>query len=80
VRHCAEWGTRCIEVTADAAVPAAAVLLLPADADEEFASLAAVPPVALFAFVLARRRGVDPDRPGWTERYRAQGLTHILGL
>ncbi len=23
--------------------------------------------------------GIDPDEPGWTERYRSQGLTHVIG-
>jgi glucosamine--fructose-6-phosphate aminotransferase (isomerizing) len=80
MRHCAGWGARCIEVTADAAVEEAAVLPIPADADEEFASLVAVPPVALLAYLLARHRGLDPDRPGWTERYHSQGLMHIVGV
>jgi glucosamine--fructose-6-phosphate aminotransferase (isomerizing) len=80
MRHCAEWGARCIEVTAEPALAGADVLPIPARADEEFASLVAVPPVALFAFLLARRRGLDPDRPAWSERYHSQGLTHIVGV
>jgi hypothetical protein len=36
------------------------------------------PPVALLALALARLREVDPDHPGWIERYHRQGLTHIL--
>ena len=39
-----------------------------------------VPPIALLAFVLARRRGHDPDHPGWVERYHSQGLRHIVGV
>jgi hypothetical protein len=35
------------------------------------------PPVALLARVLARLRGVDPDHPGWIERYHGQGPTHL---
>ena len=29
---------------------------------------------------IARRRGEDPDHPGWVERYHSQGLRHILGV
>ena len=39
-----------------------------------------VPPIALLAFELARRRGHDPDHPGWVERYHSQGLRHIVGV
>ena len=34
----------------------------------------------LLAFALARRRGHDPDHPGWVERYHSQGLRHIVGV
>jgi glutamine---fructose-6-phosphate transaminase (isomerizing) len=44
-----------------------------------FASLALVPPAALLAYRLARARGVNPDQPGWRDRYYSQGMTHILG-
>jgi hypothetical protein len=36
------------------------------------------PPVARLAHALGRLRRVDPDHPGWMERYQSQGLTHIL--
>jgi hypothetical protein len=39
-----------------------------------------VPPIARLAYALARRRGHDPDRPDWVERYHSQGLRHILGV
>jgi glutamine---fructose-6-phosphate transaminase (isomerizing) len=44
-----------------------------------FASLALIPPAALLAYRLARARGVNPDKPGWRDRYYSQGMTHILG-
>jgi hypothetical protein len=34
----------------------------------------------MLAFALARRRGHDPDRPDWVERYHSQGLRHIVGV
>ena len=40
----------------------------------------AVAPVALLAFVLARRRGFNPDRPEWVDRYHSQVLRHIVGV
>jgi len=52
---------------------------VPAPAYECFASLSVVPPAALLAYKLARRRGFDPNRPDWRERYHSQGMTHILG-
>lgn len=80
VGHCAEWGARIIEVAPSRSVADAALLPLPAEADERFAPLTAVPPVALLAYVLAGLRGATPDRPGWTERYHSQGLRHIVGV
>ncbi len=44
-----------------------------------FASLALVPPAALFAYRLSKARGLDPDRPNWRDRYLSQGMTHIIG-
>ena len=81
-RHAAGWGARVIEVgPGDAPATAGADHLpLPASAGEDLASLTAVAPVAMLAFVLARRRGHDPDRPGWVERYHSQGLHHIVGV
>ena len=80
VRHCAGWGARIVEVAAERAVDGSALLQVPAAAGERYAALTHVPPVALLAFALARLRGHDPDRPGWTERYHSQGLTHIVGV
>jgi glucosamine--fructose-6-phosphate aminotransferase (isomerizing) len=79
LEHAARWGARTIEVGPSPLVSTSALLPLPAAAEEDHAPLTAVPPVALLAFALARRRGADPDRPDWIERYHSQGLTHILG-
>jgi glucosamine--fructose-6-phosphate aminotransferase (isomerizing) len=79
VRHAADWGARIVEVGPDRMVPGSSLLELPRDALEDHAPLTAVPPIVLLADELARRRGLDPDRPGWVERYRSQGLTHIMG-
>lgn len=81
-RHAAAWGARVVEVgPGDAPATAGADHLpLPATATEDLAPLTAVAPVALLAFVLARCRGHDPDRPGWVERYHSQGLRHIVGV
>ncbi len=79
VRHAAGWGARVIEVGPSPLVEGSALLPLPAAAAEDHAPLSAVPPVALLAFALARRRGANPDQPDWIERYHSQGLTHILG-
>jgi len=76
--HASEWGARTIEVGHERLVPGSDLLPLPAGTSEEHAPLSAVPPVALLAFALARARGANPDRPGWIERYHAQGLRHIL--
>ena len=80
VRHCREWGARVIEVAPGRAVPDSRLFAIPPDADERFAPLTAVPPVALLAYVLAGLRGATPDHPSWTERYHSQGLTHIVGV
>ncbi len=77
VRHCADWGARIIEVAPARTVPDAELLPIPGSAAEDLAPLTVVPPVALFAYALARRHGIQPDRPAWTDRYRSQGLTHI---
>lgn len=77
--HAAAWGAGIVEVGPEAFVTGSSLLPLPAAALEDHASLTAVPPVALLAFALARRRGANPDHPGWIERYHRQGLTHILG-
>jgi glucosamine--fructose-6-phosphate aminotransferase (isomerizing) len=77
--HAAAWGARVIEVAPRLSVEGATLLPIPAGCEEDHAPLTAVPPVALLAFALARRRGQDPDHPGWVERYHSQGLRHILG-
>ena len=79
-RHAASWGARVIEVAAVQSIDGAELLPLPTDAEEDFAPLNAVAPIALLAFALARRRGYDPDRPAWVERYHSQGLRHIVGV
>jgi glutamine---fructose-6-phosphate transaminase (isomerizing) len=79
LQHAASWGARTIEVGNERLVTTSTLLPLPVRAEEDHAPLSAVPPVALLAFALARRRGADPDRPDWIERYHSQGLTHILG-
>ena len=77
-QHAKEWGARVIEVGPEAY---AGDIHLPVAAPryESFASLALVPPLALLADGVARHRGINPDRPEWRERYRAQGMTHIVG-
>lgn len=81
-RHAAEWGARIVEVGPgdQPAIAGADHLPLPDDAAEDLAPLTAVAPIALLAYALARRGGLDPDRPGWVERYHRQGLTHIVGV
>lgn len=80
VSHAAAWGARVIEVGPTSMASGSTLLPLPAAAIEDHAPLTAVPPVAMLAFALARRRGFDPDHPGWVERYHSQGLRHILGV
>ncbi|HEU5203006.1 MAG TPA: SIS domain-containing protein [Candidatus Limnocylindrales bacterium] len=78
-RHCAEWGARVIEISPGPAIPGADHLPLATVAAEDLASLSTLPPLALLADALAHVRGIDPDVPAWTERYRSQGLTHVIG-
>jgi glucosamine--fructose-6-phosphate aminotransferase (isomerizing) len=80
VEHAAAWGARVIEVGPTVLAPGSTLLPLPAEAIEDHAPLTAVPPIAMLAFALARRRGHDPDRPDWVERYHSQGLRHIVGV
>jgi glucosamine--fructose-6-phosphate aminotransferase (isomerizing) len=80
VEHAATWGARVIEVGPTPLAAGSTLLPLSADALEDHAPLTAVPPIALLAFALARRRGFDPDHPAWIERYHSQGLRHILGV
>jgi glutamine---fructose-6-phosphate transaminase (isomerizing) len=78
VQKSAEWGARVIEF---GPVPHVNDLYFPAvpPAVESFASLVLVPPAALLAYRLARRRGHNPNQPAWRERYISQGMTHIVG-
>jgi glucosamine--fructose-6-phosphate aminotransferase (isomerizing) len=74
----AEWGARVVEFgpkpyVNDLHFP----VTLPSV--ESFASLVLVPPAALLAYRLARRRGHNPNHPAWRERYISQGMTHIVG-
>jgi glucosamine--fructose-6-phosphate aminotransferase (isomerizing) len=80
VRHVAGWGAATLEVGPERVVPTSLLLELPRAASEDHAPLTAVPPVVLVADALARARGLDPDRPGWVERYHSQGLRHIVGV
>ena len=80
VEHEEAWGARVIEVGPTPLAQGSTLLPLAADAIEDHAPLTAVPPIALLAFALARRRGFDPDHPTWVERYHSQGLRHILGV
>jgi glucosamine--fructose-6-phosphate aminotransferase (isomerizing) len=77
-RKAAEWGARVIEFGPEAYVKD---LYFPVSTPgvESFASLVLVPPAALLAYRLARRRGHDPNQPAWRERYISQGMTHIVG-
>jgi len=80
IRHVAGWGATTIEVAPRAAAPGSLLVSIPARTREDHAPLVAVPPVALAAFALARRRGIDADRPDWVARYHSQGLRHIVGV
>lgn len=78
--HAAAWGARVIEVAPGSSIQGTELLPIHVLAEEDHAPLNTVPPVALLAYVLARRRGYDPDHPGWVERYHSQGLRHIVGV
>ena len=80
LRHLAGWGAATIEVGPEPIVRDSMFVELPPSAEEDHAPLTCVPPVALAAFALARRRGIDPDRPDWVARYHSQGLRHIVGV
>lgn len=77
VGHCRRWGAHVMEVAPSRAVDNSSLFSVPDDVDERFSSLTLVPPVALFAYVLATLRGATPDQPHWVQRYFSQGLTHI---
>ena len=78
-RHCLDWGARVVQIAPTPTIDGADHLPVAAVANEDFASLDTLPPLALLAEALARTRGIDPDEPGWTERYRSQGMTHVIG-
>jgi glucosamine 6-phosphate synthetase-like amidotransferase/phosphosugar isomerase protein len=78
-RHCLDWGARVVEIAPEPTIQGADHLPIAATANEDLASLDTLPPLVLLAEALARTRGIDPDEPGWTERYRSQGLTHVIG-
>jgi glutamine---fructose-6-phosphate transaminase (isomerizing) len=78
-RHCLEWGARVIELAGEPTIVGADHLAIASTASEDLASLDTLPPLVLLAEALARTRGIEPDEPGWTERYRSQGLTHVIG-
>jgi len=78
-RHCLEWGARVVEIAPQATILGVDHLPIADTANEDLASLDTLPPLVLLAEALAHIRGIDPDEPGWTERYRSQGLTHVIG-
>ena len=78
-RHCLDWGARVIEIAPELSIDGADHLPIAGTANEDLASLDTLPPLVLLAEALARTRGIEPDEPGWTERYRSQGLTHVIG-
>ena len=78
-RHAAGWGAHVVEVADARSVDGSDLLPVPKLASEVHASLVAVPPVALLAYVLGGQRGATPDHPEWVARYHSQGLHHILG-
>ena len=78
--HAARWGAQVVEVGPAPTIDAAQYLPLPATAEEDLSPLTSVAPIALLAYALGCRRGVDPDQPGWIERYHSQGLRHIVGV
>ncbi len=77
-QHAAQWGAKLLEV-GPAGTAGGWRFPLKAPEYQAFASLALVPPLALLAYRVARRRGATPDTPQWRERYYSQGMTHILG-
>lgn len=80
VRHAADWGATTIEIGPAAADRRSILVEIPSGTAEDHAPLTTVPPIALIAFALAKRRGIDPDRPDWVARYHSQGLRHIVGV
>jgi glucosamine--fructose-6-phosphate aminotransferase (isomerizing) len=77
-QHAKEWGAKVIEVGPNARV-GDAHLPMEAPIAPAFAALSLVPPCAYLADSIARARDLNPDKPHWRERYRSQGMTHIIG-
>ena len=77
-RHVTEWGSTVIETGPKAEV-SEYHLKVELPTQQMFAPIVLVPPLAYLAYQLARARGIDPNAPGWRERYHAQGMTHIIG-
>jgi glucosamine--fructose-6-phosphate aminotransferase (isomerizing) len=77
-KHAAQWGAKLLEVGPHGST-AGWHFPVKAPRYQAFASLALVPPLALLAYRVARRRGATPDTPQWRQRYYSQGMTHILG-
>ena len=73
-----EWGARLIEFGPESHAGDFHIAVQP-NPFEPFSTLALVPPAALLAYRMARRRGHQPEQPYWRERYVAQGLTHLMG-
>lgn len=74
-----EWGAHVVEVAPTDSPWTSQLLRIPEDTTHLVAPLVCVPPVVMLAYHLAVAQGLDPDRPGWTARYAAQGLNHVVG-
>lgn len=77
-RHARSWGARVLEIGPACQAGDLHIPLTPPP-DEIFASLCLVPPLALLAYRLAQKRGFNPDRPDWEQRYLVQGMSHAMG-
>jgi glucosamine--fructose-6-phosphate aminotransferase (isomerizing) len=77
-KHAKQWGAPVLEVGPQAYTDGWHIRV-PVSNFSPFATLSLVPPLALLAFRVARLHGLNPDRPNWSERYRSQGMSHILG-
>ena len=77
-QHAKKWGAPVLEVGPRAYTDGWHIRV-PVSKFSAFATLSLVPPLALLAFRVARLHGLNPDHPKWSERYRSQGMSHILG-
>lgn len=77
-RHARRWGARVLEIGPQATAGDMHIPVM-APGFDMFSSLCLVPPLALLAYLLARRRGFNPDQPAWSERYTVQGMSHAMG-